>query len=93
MNDPRESMEGAPLLGTPKAAYSNVPKRLSFGSFGWWCILSSTDNKSPEETVGFGYSFFRGKYADKTMLASSLSQMWRQSWRLLIMSMRRWIKI
>jgi len=28
MNDPRESMEGAPLLGTPKAAYSNVPKRL-----------------------------------------------------------------
>ena len=29
MNDPRESMEGAPLLGTPKAAYSNVPKRLS----------------------------------------------------------------
>jgi hypothetical protein len=32
MNDPRESMEGAPLLGTPKAAYSNVPKRL--GSIG-----------------------------------------------------------
>jgi len=29
MNDPRESMEGAPLLGTPKAAYSNVPKRLT----------------------------------------------------------------
>ena len=32
MNDPRESMEGAPLaplLGTPKAAYSNVPKRLA----------------------------------------------------------------
>jgi hypothetical protein len=28
MNDPPESMEGAPLLGTPKAAYSNVPKRL-----------------------------------------------------------------
>jgi lipoprotein-releasing system ATP-binding protein len=28
MNDPRESMEGAPLLGTTKAAYSNVPKRL-----------------------------------------------------------------
>jgi len=22
-------MEGAPLLGTPKAAYSNVPKRLA----------------------------------------------------------------
>ena len=34
MNDPRESMEGAPLLGTPKEAYSNVPKRLVFGMFG-----------------------------------------------------------
>ena len=34
MNDPRESMAGAPLaplLGTPKAAYSNVPKRLVVG--------------------------------------------------------------
>jgi hypothetical protein len=31
MNDPRESMEGASLLGTPKAAYSNVPKRLADG--------------------------------------------------------------
>jgi len=49
MNDPRESIEGAPLaplLGTPKAAYSNVPKRL--GSCGsdtlvrrscrWFCV-------------------------------------------------------
>ena len=36
MNDPRESMEGAPLaplLGTPKVAYSNVPKRLRVPRF------------------------------------------------------------
>jgi hypothetical protein len=53
MNDPRESMEGAPLaplLGTPKAAYSNVPKRLGSGRLGSERIETGTSR------LGMAYS-------------------------------------
>jgi hypothetical protein len=57
MNDPRESMEGAPLLGTPKAAYSNVPKRLARASGVTVVILICW--RRPRPNVPRGITLFR----------------------------------